>query len=67
MAEKQKGDKVLSLTEKKHGRSSKNPGAEIILAEYADHTGAELAKKYGVSVTTIQTWVRKGRAELNGK
>lgn len=62
--EKEKIEKVLNGKRGNVGRRSKNPGSEVVLAEYADHSASELAKKYGVAENTIRVWIREARKEL---
>ena len=40
------------------------PPAKVFYALYIDHTAAEIAAKYGVSVSTVRGWIRSLRAEL---
>lgn len=53
----------MEIPMKKGGRPSKRPDPERLAELYAKHTATEIAKMYGVTATTVRSWVfrlRKG-------
>lgn len=44
---------------KKGGRPSKMPPADELLRLYEKHTSTEIGKVYGVSSSTVRTWVAR--------
>lgn len=54
----------MTIPKKKPGPRSKMPPAKVLYDLYIDHTAAEIAAKYGVSVSTVRGWIRSLRAEL---
>lgn len=49
---------------KKPGPRSKMPDPRVLSELYVDHTAAEIASQYGVSVSTVKAWLRKVRAAV---
>lgn len=55
----------MSIPKKKGGRPSKKPSMETLSSLYEHMTAREIAEKYGVSVSTVNTWLWNYRKSEN--
>ena len=49
---------------KKSGRPSNKPDDEMLLTLYQTMTAAQIAKTYGVAVSTVKGWIRSARKKI---
>lgn len=53
----------MTIAPKKKGRPSKRPSDAELAMLYSGMTAKEVAKHYGVSVSTVKAWIASTRKE----
>lgn len=51
----------MTIAKKKGGRPSKKPSIEMLNMLYQSMTAKEIAEKYGVTESTVRSWIARAR------
>ncbi len=53
----------MTIAKKKGGRPSKKPPIEVLGLLYQNMTAKEIANEYGVTESTVRSWIARARKE----